>query len=238
MEYWLLLALVYTIGFAVLTFESSRATDRMARSALGAGFALLAFSLLCEIALRFELQDWAVRGFYWARIGLALAWIGHGRLVAIWPSHRYSRWATWGLAAASVLALVLVILTPITRAEDWFAPGRPIYGQLGDLLATNRPLRWGALLLSLYGAGSLAVTAVIAARRGWKLALCGLCSIAGAALLLAPVYLQPQEANAAFFLMEAIAPVLLFIGAGTGLRDEQAQLSQNTSKRSTKRGRA
>jgi hypothetical protein len=133
---------------------------------------------------------------------------------------------------------MLVILAPITRAEDWFAPGQPIYGQLSDLLATNRPLRWGALLLNLYGAGALAMTAARAARRGWQPAQRGLCTLAGAALLLAPVYWPPQDANAAFFLVEAIGPLLLFIGAGGVFQDEQAKPVQKTSKRSAKRARA
>lgn len=211
MDYWLLLALVYTIGFAALVFESGEKNETPTRLALCAGLALLAFSLLCELVLGFEFQDWAVRGFYWARVAVGLAWLGHGFMLKAWPSNPNLQRGTWVLVGASLLALALVIFAPVTRAEDWFVPSQPIYGQLSDLLATNRPLRWGALALNIYGAAAIAIHAVLTLRRAERDRLRALCAVAGTALLLAPVYWPPRSADPAFFFTEAIAPILLFL---------------------------
>lgn len=216
MDHWLLLALVYSLGFTILILSPVGKKHSTAALTFGVGFACLTASLALEIVLRFELQDWAARGFYWARSTLTLAWLGLGAVMSVWPGKRYWRWAVWSLAATSLLALAMLALTPLTRAEDWFTPSAPVYGQLGDLLATNRPIRWSALLLNLVGATALAggvlYSFIVNKDRSWTAMVRTGCLVAGAILLFFPIYWPPTEANALFILIEALPPLLLFAG--------------------------
>jgi hypothetical protein len=229
MAYLLLLALVYSFAIALLFFQSAVKSKSAALASFGVGFSLLAIGFATQITLGFELNESAARLFYWARAMLALAWLGHGLLLFLFPAHKLLGWAGRGLVGASFLALGLVALTQITNAEDWFQPASTIYSQIGDLLATNRPTRWLALLLHIYGLVALLGGAVYLFRqyravfgRTWLIIL-------GAIFLVLPLYWHQTETTQLFFAMELVAPIALFLGTQNFLRADM--LARETKRR-------
>lgn len=222
MAYLLLLALVYSFAIALLIFQSAVHNRSAALVSFGVGFSLLAIVYAAQIALGYDLNDGAARVFYWARWMLALAWFGNGFLLSLFPKHMLVMLAGRGLAIASFLALGLVAFTQITNAGDWFQPANPIYSQIGDLLATNRPTRWLAILLNAYGFAALVGAAIYFLRQS-KSNLAGqaFLIISGAIFLGFPLYWSQGEASPLFYLLELITSNILFLGMLKFLRIHQ-----------------
>ena len=217
----MLLALATTLSMAIVLLSHAAPKRSVPWLVFGIGYLFLAASLTGEIVLAFEFQDWAARGFYWARIMLAVAWLGQGYLLLNWPRNKYLNYATWGLIAASLVSLVMITFTPITRAEDWFSPSQPIYRQLGEVLATNRPTRWGGLLLNLYGMAGLICGAIytylVGKKEEWMTTARRAFVVLGALLLIIPIYWPPTEGTVIFLCSAVFAPILLFMGVSEDL---------------------
>jgi hypothetical protein len=181
-----------------------------ARLATQLGFGLLAVSLLAQLVLSFDLEASFARLFYLARYMLAAAWLGLALLLALFPKHSLAKPAIWALAAASAASLVLIGATQLTQAQDWYQPAAPAYSQIHELLATNRPTRWGAAALSIAGLFALVVGVVslLRSRQFWRAALLA----AGVAALAAPLLWSPRLADLAFYAVETAAPLLLCLG--------------------------
>ena len=211
MFYLLLLALVCVIG--ITTILISRATDKRATDSVFiiVGFVLLALSLVAQLALGFALDELFAKLFYWARISTALAWLGLGVLFLVQPRMQSMRWLVIGIPVATIFMLALVGLTQVTDAQDWYSSAQPIYAQINDLLATNRPTRWGSLALNIFGAGALLYSAFLILTGFRKLLVSGLLALAAIGFLL-PIYLPLQTANTLFFMIELLPPLLLFAG--------------------------
>jgi hypothetical protein len=107
--------------------------------------------------------------------------------------------------------LVLVGFTQMTEAQNWYSTARPIYAQIDDLLATNRPTRWGALAMNILGVGALLYSVFQSFTGSRSLLVSTLLFIAAMGFLL-PIYLPLQTANALFYLIELLPLVLLFAG--------------------------
>ncbi len=217
MAYFLLLALVFTVGFIFLLPRSRPSSRSLAVASFTAGLVFLSIGFLTQLVLGFHLDNSSAQLFYWTREMLALAWFGHAVLLLLFGDKPQLRWLTYTLIAGSLLSLVLVGATQVTKAEDWFRPERPIYVQIGDLLATNRPTRWGGWLLNAYGAiglvGGAAYLLVMRTQKKWKgSSFAPLLLAAGAVALLLPMLWPPQVANALFYILEFTGPPLLFLG--------------------------
>ena len=217
MAYLLLLALVFVAGIASILFFQEVKPLSPPRLIFAIGFTLLGVGLLAEIALGFTLDESAARLFYWARGSLVLAWFGQGMLTLLFPGLPATRWLNYGLILASIAMLVLVLAAQITGAQGWYSLSRPIYSQIGDLLATNRPTRWGALALNLYGLALLVSGPVYLSffqsfhrtKAYWRAAVL---TVISAISLFAQFYWPPTEASLYFYLAELITPISLFVG--------------------------
>jgi len=235
MVYFLLLALVFTVSFIFLLPRSHLSSRSLAAASFTAGLVFLSIGFLTQLVLGFRLDNISAQLFYWARQMLALAWFGHALLLLLFGDKPQLRWLTYALIAGSLLSLVLVGATQVTKAEDWFQPERPIYAQIGDLLATNRPTRVGGWLLNAYGAVGLAVGAVyllvMRAQKKWKgPSLAPLLLASGVAALLLPLAWPPQEKDAAFYLVELGGPILLYV-AFSGLFSSPIKFGTKKPKR-------
>lgn len=214
MAFFLLLAFLCAAAFTYAAPGRGQA-QAVAR----AGFGLLALGLLAQLVLGYHLSQSLAQLFYLARYMLAAAWLGLAALLLIEPGHPWLPRGIWALLAASAASLVLVGLARITEAQDWYQLSAPAYGQIHDLLATNRPARWGGATLSALGLLALAETALTLVRRGrgWPAAALA----AGAVALAAPLLWPPRQPSLAFYLVELAAPVLLYIGMSARSRSKK-----------------
>lgn len=217
MSYPSLLALVLVAGFISIQLSLPASKRSPSQTFLLVALMLLAAGLFSELILGFALDETAAKVFFWARGSLVLAWFGQSFLLSLFPNDRRIRWLSMGIMIVSLGLLLLVFLLHITEAVDWYSTAKPIYGQIGDLLATNRPVRWGALIMNLYGliaviAGSAYALYSRPRKSDPMLFLATLLIVLGAAFLFVLLYLPSKVSNLSFYLCELFAPVALFIG--------------------------
>ncbi|MCW5878337.1 MAG: hypothetical protein KIS80_05665 [Anaerolineales bacterium] len=208
-DYWLLLALVFAGGFAALILQQARSQSDSSQSRLGSGLLALAFLLGVQIGLRFELNETLVKLFYWGRGMLLVAWLGHGYARLALPGNSLLRKLTPALLAVSAVALALAMSTQLTQAQTWYAPAQPIYSQLGDLLATNRPTRWLALALNLYGLSAVGAVVWLARGQGTRNFWADLLALLALGLL-AFAWATPSPELPRLYTLELVPPFLLF----------------------------
>lgn len=202
-EYWLLLALVFATGFALIVLSHPE-KQRLDSAVFGTGLLALAAALGLHIALRYQLNETQLKLLYWGRGLLLVAWLGYGYARLALPGHKQLSRLGWGLAAAGLVGLVLTYGAQLTAAQGWYAPQQPLYPQLGDLLATNRPTRWLALGLNLAGL-AVALAAL------WRQRRLGAGALTLLALgLLAVAFLVPSSSSLRFYSLETTPPFLLF----------------------------
>jgi hypothetical protein len=233
MAYLLLLGLIFIVGFIFLIFPTKKSPQRNANISFVIGLGFLGLGLLTEMVLSFHLNADSARLFYWSREMLALAWLGHGVLLLLFGSPKKTQGLTVALVFASALSLILIGATQVTKAEDWFRPAFPIFTQIGELLATNRPTRWGSWLLNTYGALALvggAIYFLISRKKNTFSSLGALLLPIGAFAYLAPFIWPPQTENPLIYIVEFGVPVLLYLGYSTLL----VSLSTRKVKRSPK----
>lgn len=236
MAYFLLLALVFTVSFIFLLPTHSQSSRSQTVASLAAGLVFLSLGFLTQLVLGLHLDNSSAQLFYWARETMALAWFGHAALLLLFGDKPQMRWLTYVLLAGGLLSFILIGATQVTKAEDWFRPQTPIYAQIGDLLATNRPTRWGGWLLNAYGGIALVGCAgyLLSFRVKRKLrnsVTTPILLAAGAVALLLPIVWPPQESSAIFYLVELAGPMFLCFGFGQLLTFPKAQPKKRRVKR-------
>ncbi len=217
MSYLLLLALVLVAGFICIQLSLPASKRNPSQTFLLIALILMGAGLVSELILGFALDETAAKVFFWARGSLVLAWFGQSLLLALFPNDRRIRWLSIGVLAASLGLLVLVFLLHITAAVDWYSPAKPIYGQIGDLLATNRPVRWGSFVLNLYGAiilvaGSAYFIFMAHSKSDLAIWIAAILVAFGAIFFIVPLYFPPSSADLVFYLNELLAPIVFFAG--------------------------
>lgn len=217
MSYLLLLALALVAGFVFVQLSLPADKRNPSQTFLLIALILLGAGLFSELVLGFALNETAAKLFFWARGSLVLAWTGQSLLLALFPRDKRIRWLSTGILATSLGLLVLVFLLHITPAVDWYSTTKPIYGQIGDLLATNRPARWGALAMNVFGLIALIVGSTNALfLRSHKSdpipVIEALLIVFGAASLFVLLYFPPTVPDLYFYLCELFASVALFVG--------------------------
>lgn len=217
MTYLLLLALVLVAGF--VSFHLIQAIERrsVAQLFFGIGFILLGLGFLAQLILGFSFDEFAAKLFYWTRGSVTIAWLGLSLLLYLYPQRSFTRWLCWALIIASLAIFGFIFMTRITAAQHWYSVVHPIYGQIDDLLATNRPTRWGAFGLNVLGLGALMAGLVffLRDRRSTVRWIAASLMVIGAFGLFVPIYWPPGEANFLFYLSELAIPVAMFLGLKT-----------------------
>jgi hypothetical protein len=217
MSYLLLLALVLVAGFICIQLSLPASKRNPSQTFLLIALILVAAELVSEMVLGFTLDESAAKVFFWARGSLVMAWFGQSFLLALFPNSRWIRWLSMGILAVSLGLLVLVSLLQITAAVDWYSTAKPIYSQIGDLLATNRPARWVAIALNLYGvvvllAGSAYILFPRPSRIDPLRIFVALLISLGAIILFASLYWPSVVYDFGFYVSELFAPIALFFG--------------------------
>lgn len=220
MSYLLLLALVLVAAFICIQVSLPVSKRSPSQTSLLIGLFFLSIGLVAELVLGFALDETAVRLFYWARGSLALAWFGQSLLLFLFPNNPRIRWLSIAVVVGSIGLFALIFISRVTAAQDWYSTAKPIYGQMGDLIATNRPTRWGSIVLNLYGlliliAGPVYLLFSKPLKSELSLWRPPLLIALGAIMLYVPLYLTSSASSLGFYLVELFGPVALFVGLRT-----------------------
>ncbi|KAA3648455.1 MAG: hypothetical protein DWQ07_05535 [Chloroflexi bacterium] len=217
-----LFAALLVFGFALASLRNYLFSKELHWLYLGLAFSIYCLALILELVLGYVFNDQALRLWYWLRHILLLPAFGLGLLVFIYKDRPRQKYVERGIWAAALAGLVLVALTAITRAIDWYDPNLTIYAQYVDLLARNRPTRWLTYMLNGFGMGAALLLLGVGLARKYdrkrQLSLIVI-GIAIAAVLLQTVFIEQGLFRVAW-LVPVLSSVLLYVGL-RGLTGEQ-----------------
>ena len=212
MGFLLLFALLLVFGFALASLHNYLFSKEVHWLYWALAFGIYCLALILELVLGFAFNDQVIRLWYWLRQMLLLPTLGLGLLLLIYKGHPWRKYVEWGLWASALVGAVLIAMTAITRAIDWYDPNLTIYMQYVDLLARNRPTRWLTNLLNGFGLGATILVLVggIANKRDWKKLLAILVFVLGLIVIILQTILIEWGLIWAVWLVPIFGSGLLF----------------------------
>ena len=117
----------------------------------GIGLILYGLGTLSEVILSFTFSELFLKIWYISGAMLTAAWLGQGTIWLLVRKPGVARIMTYGLAAVSLLAIVLVMLAPLTSAAATYDVTQPISAQYKDILVRSGLITALTILLNIYG---------------------------------------------------------------------------------------
>lgn len=117
----------------------------------GIGLILYGLGTLSEVILSFTFSELFLKIWYISGAMLTAAWLGQGTIWLLVRKPGVARIMTYGLAAVSMLAIVLVMLAPLTSAAATYDVTQPISAQYKDILVRSGLITALTILLNIYG---------------------------------------------------------------------------------------
>lgn len=168
MHYLPILTTIITFIFTAAVF--SRFTVRHGSHLLiwSIGLALYGIGALTEVVMLFTFNAIALKIWYLSGAMLTAAWLGQGTINLLVRRRGIAPTLNVILIIASLLAVVLVLLAPITAASAHFNPTQPITGQYQDILTRSVLVKILTILLNTYGTFTLVGGAIYSAYIFWR----------------------------------------------------------------------
>jgi hypothetical protein len=127
------------------------------------GLLLYGIGTLAEVLLAFSFNGMMLKLWYLTGAMLTAAWLGQGSIHLLFRRHGAAWTLTGILAAASLLAATLVLLTPLTPAAASYNVTQPISSQYKDILTRGGLTILLTILLNIYGTLALIGGAIYSA---------------------------------------------------------------------------
>jgi hypothetical protein len=134
----------------------------------GFGMFLYFISTFCEIILSYQFSEMAIKIWYLAGAMLVAAWLGQGTVHLLIRKGNVARTMTTILAAVSLLAVILVMLAPLTGAQSGYDVTHPASEQYKAIMTRNGFIIALTILLNLYGTVTLVGGALYSAYLFWR----------------------------------------------------------------------
>jgi hypothetical protein len=168
MHYLPILSTVVTFIFAAAVL--SRWQYKHPRHLLFWGLGLVWYGLgtLSEVVLAFTFNAFFLKLWYLAGAMLTAAWLGQGTIYLLVRRRGVANTLAVILLLASLAALVLVMLAPITPAAAGYNPAAPVSEQYKDILVRSGAITVLTILLNIYGTLALVGGAIYSAFLFWR----------------------------------------------------------------------
>ncbi len=168
MHYLPILSTIITFAFAVAVFN--RFSERHGAHLLlwGIGLALYGIGTLTEVVSLFTFSPIALKLWYLSGAMLTAAWLGQGTINLLVRRRGIAPTLNVVLIIASVLAVVMVMLAPITPAAASFSTSQPLSAQYKDILTRPGVVVLLTILLNTYGTLTLVGGAIYSAYIFWR----------------------------------------------------------------------
>lgn len=163
-----LLATLVTFMFAVAVFNRYRYKKGTHLLLWGVGLLFYGIGTLTEVILSFAFSPLAVRLWYLSGAMLTAAWLGQGTIFLLVRKRGVAPALAILLAAASVVALVLIMAAPITSAAASYDVSRPISAQYKDILVRDGSMVVLTILMNIYGTLALVGGALYSSYLFWR----------------------------------------------------------------------
>jgi hypothetical protein len=212
------LSTLVALAFAVAVFVRFLRRGGMHHLLWALGLLFYGLGTLSEILLAFSFSGAALKLWYLCGAMLTAAWLGQGTIHLL-VRKKAITWSLTGiLAAASLLALVLVLLAPLNAAASSYDVTQPISSQYKDILVRGGTTILMTVLLNIYGTLTLVGGAVYSAYIFWRRHILFNRMIGN--ILIAVGAIMPAMAGSfvsmglpdLLYLSELLGAVLMFVG--------------------------
>jgi hypothetical protein len=167
MHYLPILSTIITFIFAAAVFNRYRVKKGNHLLFWGIGLVLYGIGTLTEVVMLFTYNELALKLWYLCGAMLTAAWLGQGTVNLLVRRRGVARTLNIILIIISVLALVLVLLAPVTAAPN-YNPAQPTSGQYQDILTRSGATILLTILLNIYGTLTLVGGAIYSAYIFWR----------------------------------------------------------------------
>ena len=218
MHYISILSTIVTFIFAVAVFNRYRYKKGNHLLMWGIGLVFYGLGTLTEVVLSFTFASLALKIWYLTGAMLTAAWLGQGTINLLVRRRGVAPTLNYILLAVSILAVVLVLLAPITPAAASFNTSQPLSAQYKDILTRSSAMVLLTILMNTYGTFTLVGGAIYSAFIFWRKRILfnrmiGNILIAAGAILPAMGGTFVQRGLPDFlYLSEFLGAILMFIG--------------------------
>ena len=134
----------------------------------GVGLILYGLGTLSEVILSLFFSGLVLKLWYLSGAMLTAAWLGQGTLYLLVRKHRIVNITAICLGVISVLAALLLLISPLTAAASTYQIALPISAQYKDILVRNGFVIGLTIFLNLYGTLLLVGGALYSAYLFWR----------------------------------------------------------------------
>jgi hypothetical protein len=168
MHYLSILSTIITFVFAVAVFNRYRIRHGAHLLLWGIGLLLYGIGTLTEVISLFTFNAIALKLWYLSGAMLTAAWLGQGTINLLVRRRGIAPTLNIILTVVSLLALVLILLAPITPAAALYNPAQPLSAQYKDILTRSGGIIILTILLNIYGTFTLVGGAIYSAFIFWR----------------------------------------------------------------------
>jgi len=168
MHYLPILSTVITFAFAVAVFNRFRVRHGAHLLLWSIGLVLYGIGTLTEVIMLFTFNAIALKLWYLSGAMLTAAWLGQGTINLLVRRRGIAPTLNISLIIVSLLAVVLVLLAPITTAAANYNLAQPLSAQYKDILTRSGIIVLLTILLNTYGTFTLVGGAIYSAFIFWR----------------------------------------------------------------------
>jgi hypothetical protein len=168
MHYLPILSTIITFVFAVAVFNRFRVRHGSHLLLWSIGLVLYGIGTLTEVIMLFTFNALALKLWYLSGAMLTAAWLGQGTINLLVRRRGIAPALNIILIVVSLLAVVLVLLAPITPAAASYNPAQPLSAQYKDILTRSGIVVLLTIVLNTYGTFTLVGGAIYSAFIFWR----------------------------------------------------------------------
>lgn len=168
MHYLPILSTIVTFAFAVAVFNRFNVRHGAHLLLWSIGLLLYGIGTLTEVISIFTFSPIALKLWYLCGAMLTAAWLGQGTINLLVRRRGIAPTLNIVLTVVSLLAVVLVMLAPITPAAANFSTAQPLSAQYKDILTRSGVVVLLTILLNTYGTLTLVGGAIYSAFIFWR----------------------------------------------------------------------
>ncbi len=218
MHYLPIFSTIITFAFAAAVFSRFRVRHGAHLLLWSIGLVLYGIGTLTEVISIFTFSPLALKLWYLSGAMLTAAWLGQGTINLLVRRRGITPTMNVILIIVSLLAVVLVLLAPITSASASFNTSQPLSAQYKDILTRSGIVILLTILLNIYGTFTLVGGAIYSAYIFWRKRvlfnrMVGNILIAAGAILpaLGGTFIQMGMPDF-LYLSEFLGAILMYIG--------------------------
>jgi hypothetical protein len=168
MQYLPILSTIITFVFAASVFNRFRVRHGLHLLFWGIGLVLYGIGTLTEVLMMFTYNELALKLWYLCGAMLTAAWLGQGTINLLVRRRGVASILNFILITISLLAVVMVLLAPVTPAAATYNIAQPASAQYKDILTRSGGVVLLTILLNIYGTFTLVGGAIYSAYIFWR----------------------------------------------------------------------